>query len=316
LSGPATLPAGTFAGAPARSLDGALAPSHGEHGSLATWRAEGGILGVPTDRAVGFRAGARYGPRALRDASLRYLLQPDGFFDLARGRAVLAGFDLADAGDVDVAGLEPEVARERVTTAASRLRERVRWPVFLGGDHSVSYPLLLAYADVPDLHVVQLDAHLDFTDVRGDERYGNSSPFRRAVEALPNLAHVTTIGLRGLRTDPEAVAAALARGHTLITAAEVEANLRGVVERLPAGRRVYLSFDVDVLDPSVLPGTGSPEVDGLCYRDVATLIAAVAALNEIVGADVVELAPRLDPSGLSALVAVRATFDLWAAVRG
>jgi agmatinase len=203
-----------------------------------------------------------------------------------------------------------------VTAAASRLRERVRWPIFLGGDHAISYPLLLAYDDVPDLHVVQLDAHLDFSDERGGERYSNSSPFRRATEAMPNLAHVTTIGLRGLRTDPGALAAARARGHTLVTAAEVEADLRGVVERLPVGRRVYLSFDVDVLDPTLLPGTGSPEVDGLHYREVATLIAAVAALNEVVGADVVELAPGLDPSGLSALVAVRATFDLWAAVRG
>ena len=303
MSAAATLPAGTFAGAPARPLD-------------ADWRAEGGVLGVPTDAGVGFRAGARHGPRALRDASLRYRLPPDGFFDLARGRTVLGGFDLVDAGDVDVAGLRPEAARERVTAAANRLRERVRWPVFLGGDHAVSYPLLLAYDDVPDLHVVQLDAHLDFTDVRGDERFGNSSPFRRAVEAMPNLAHVTTIGLRGLRTDPEALAAARARGHALVAAAEVEADLRGVVERLPVGRRVYLSLDVDVLDPSLLPGTGSPEVDGLSYRDVATLIAATAALNEVVGADVVELAPDLDPSGRSALLAVRAAFDLWAAVRG
>jgi agmatinase len=304
LSGRATpTSGGTFAGVPARPLDG-------------DWRAEGGILGVPTDRAVGFRAGAHDGPRALRDASLRYRLEPEGFFDLARGRAVLAGFDLADAGDVDIAGLAPGAARERVTAAAGRLRERVRWPVFLGGDHAISYPLLLAYDDVPDLHVVQLDAHLDFSDERDGERYSNSSPFRRAAEALPNLAHVTTIGLRGLRTDPEALAAAGARGHALIAAADVEADLRGVVERLPAGWRVYLSFDVDVLDPSLLPGTGSPEVDGLSYREAATLIAAVAALNEVVGADVVELAPRLDPSGLSALVAVRAAFDLWAAVRG
>jgi agmatinase len=296
-------PAGTFAGAPAAGLDDA-------------WTAETAVLGLPTDDAVGFRPGARWGPRALRDASHRYVLPPEGFFDAARGRMVLAGLDLVDAGDVDLDGLQADAARARITAAARALRARVRLPVFLGGDHGVSYPLLMAYDDVPDLHVVQFDAHLDFSDRRGEEAHSNSSPFRRAAEALPNLAHVTVVGLRGLRTDPEAHTLALARGHTLVTAAEVEADRDAVADRMPVGRRVYVSIDFDVLDPSVLAGTGSPEVDGLRYRDLAALLAWVAEANDVVGADLVELAPNLDPSGLSALVAARTVFDLWAAVRG
>ena len=296
-------PAGTFAGAPARALD-------------EDWTAETAVLGVPTDRAVGFRPGARWGPRALREASERYVLPPEGFFDPARGRAVLAGLDLVDAGDVALEGWGAEAARSRITAAARALRARARLPVFLGGDHGITHPLLLAYDDVDDLHVVQFDAHLDFSDRRGEERHGNSSPFRRAAEALPNLAHITVVGLRGLRTDPEAYARALARGHTLVTAAEVEADRAAVADRLPVGRHVYVSIDVDALDPGVLAGTGSPEVDGLRYRDLAALVAWVAEANDVVGADVVELAPTLDPSGLSALVAARIVFDLWAAVRG
>lgn len=298
-----TRPVGTFARFPQRALAG-------------EWTAEVGVMGVPTDLAVGFRPGARFAPQALRAASLRYVVPPEGFFDVASGVTRLAGLDLVDAGDVDLAGLERDVARERITAAARLLRRRVRWPVFLGGDHSISFPLLRAFDDVPRLHVVQLDAHLDFTDRRGDDAFSNSSPFRRAVEALPDLAHVTVIGLRGLRTDPEAHAAALARAHTLVRADEVEADLDAVVARLPQGERVYVSFDVDVLDPAVLPGTGSPETDGLRYRDVAALLQAVAARNDVVGADVVELAPAFDASGTSALVAVRAVFDLLAAVRG
>jgi arginase family enzyme len=229
---------------------------------------------------------------------------------------VLAGLGLVDAGDVDLDGLEPEAARARITAAARALRGRARWPVFLGGDHGITHPLLRAFDDVAELHVVQFDAHLDFSERRGEELHGNSSPFRRAVEDLPGLVHITVIGLRGLRTDPEAHAQALARGHTLITADEVAADLAAVVERLPSDRRVYVSLDVDALDPSVMAGTGSPEVDGLRYRDLAALVAGVAERNRIVGADVVELAPTLDPSGLSALVATRAVFDLWTAVRG
>jgi agmatinase len=303
VSDPLARPAGTFAGAPAGDLGG-------------DWTAETAVLGVPTDRAVGFRPGARWGPRALREASQRYLLAPGGFYDPARGRHVLAGLGLVDAGDVDLDGLEAEAARSRVTAAARALRARTRWPVFLGGDHGITHPLLLAFDDVTELHVVQFDAHLDFSERRGEELHGNSSPFRRAVEDLPGLVHITVIGLRGLRTDPEAHAQAVARGHTLISAAEVEAGLAAVVERLPNGRHVYVSLDVDVLDPAVMPGTGSPEVDGLRYRDLAALVTEVAERNRVVGADVVELAPTLDPSGLSALVAARAVFDLWTAVRG
>ena len=293
----------TFAGARPRELE-------------ADWRAEAAVLGVPTDAAVGFRPGARWAPGALRDASARYALPPEGFFDLARGATVLAGLALADAGDVALAGLERERARERITAAARALRSRADLPLFLGGDHSISFPLLRAFDDVPELHVVQLDAHLDFSDRRGDDRFGNGSPFRRAVEVLPNLVHITVVGLRGMRTDPEAHAAALARGHTLLSATALRDDLDAVLAALPNGRSVYLSYDVDVLDPAVLSGTGSPEVDGLAYREADAIVRAVAARNAVVGADLVELAPRLDPSGLSALVAARAVIDLLAAVRG
>ncbi len=303
MNAPLALPVGSFARSVQRDL-------------RSDWRAEAAVLGVPTDQAVGFRPGARWAPRALRDASLRYALPPEGFFDLATGKTVLAGFDLVDAGDVALAGLSPEAARERVTAAARALRERTSLPVFLGGDHSISFPLLRAFDEVPDLHVVQLDAHLDYSDRRGEDRFSNRSPFRRAVEALENLTHVTVVGLRGIRTDPEAHAAALARGHTLVSADEVHADLESVIGRLPSGKKVYLSFDVDVLDPSVLPGTGSPEVDGLSYRQAARLARAAVERNEFVGADVVELAPHLDASALSALVTARAVMDLFVAVRG
>ena len=303
MSAPLSHGVGSFARAPQRDLASA-------------WQSRAAVLGVPTDLAVGLRPGARWAPRALREASLRYALAPEGFFDLARGRTVLAGFDLVDAGDVALAGLSGEAARERITAAARAVRERTEFAVFLGGDHSISFPLLRAYDDVRDLHVVQLDAHLDYSDRRGEDRFSNGSPFRRAVEAMANLRHVSVVGLRGIRTDPEAHAAALARGHALVSADAVHDDLNAVVAQLPSGRSVYLSFDVDVLDPSLLPGTGSPEVDGLSYRQVAGLVRAVAERNRLVGADVVELAPHLDGSGLSAWVAARAVIDLFAAVCG
>ncbi|WP_345463409.1 arginase family protein [Deinococcus carri] len=265
------------------------------------WRADVGVLGIPFDIALGFRPGARYAPRELREASLRYV---PPFTDLA-GRTRMANVTLADAGDVVLPSLEPELARERITRAARQVKARCRIPVFLGGDHSVTYPLLRAFHDIPELHVIQLDAHLDFTDTRNDTRYSNSSPFRRAAEDLPNLIHVTTLGLRGLRHDPEAVAAARERGHTLVPMEDVEARFDEVMTALPPGRPVYLSVDADALDPAVLPGTSSPEPDGFSYALALRVIRAVVRRHQLLALDLVELAPNLDPTGRSALIGAR-----------
>ncbi len=279
------------------------------------WQAEVGVLGIPFDIALGFRPGARFAPRAIREASLRYALPPEGFFDLRTGKTRLTGLSLRDAGDVALPSLEPELARTEIEAAARALRARVQLPVFLGGDHSVTYPLLRAYGDVDDLHVVQIDAHLDYTDVRNGTRYSNSSPFRRATEELPNLKHITVLGLRGLRTDREAAEAARARGHTLVPMWEL-ADPDAVAERLPRDKPVYLSFDVDALDPAVLSATSSPEVDGLTYAQAMRLVALTAQRNALVGMDVVELAPQLDTSGNSALLVARLVMETLAEVFG
>ena len=276
------------------------------------WQAEVGFLGVPFDLTVGYRPGARFAPQAIRQASLRYALPPDGYYHPQHGWR-LQGLSLVDAGDVDLPALHYELAFERITHAAKSLRQRVKLPLFVGGDHSITYPLLLAFADVPELYVVQLDAHLDFSDERNDCRYTNSSPFRRAVEALPNLRHITTIGLRGVRFDPEAVQAAQARGHTLLFCDEWRANRP--FDALPQGKSVYLSLDVDALDPAILPATSSPEPEGLRFGEVAQIIQHVAQHNTLVGADLVELNPMLDPTGNSGLVATRLLLEVLLAVQ-
>ena len=283
----------TFARAPIMQPDG-------------DWRATFAVLGIPFDIALGFRPGARFAPRALREASLRYVppfsdLDGKVWLDPARSSDPL----FVDAGDVVLPSLEPELARERITKAARQVKARCRLPVFLGGDHSVSYPLLRAFHDIPELHVIQLDAHLDFTDVRNDTRYSNSSPFRRACEELPNLVHVTTIGLRGLRHDPEAVAAARARGHTLIAMEDVVGRVEEIVSALPEWRNVYLSIDADAFDPAVLPGTSSPEPDGFTYALAMRLIRGLVRRHHLRGLDLVELAPNLDQTGRSELLAAR-----------
>lgn len=275
------------------------------------WEADVAFLGIPFDITVGFRPGARFAPRAVREASLRYALPPEGYYHPRRGTR-LAGLRVVDAGDVDIPTLNHELAFQRITEAARVLRRQARLPVFVGGDHSVTYPLLRAFDDVPDLHVVQLDAHLDFTDERDSTRFSNSSPFRRAVEVLPNLKRVTTVGLRGVRFDQEAVEAARARGHCLVFREDLASP--DWAEDLPCGKPVYLSFDVDALDPAILPATSSPEPDGLTFSEAVAIVRRVAEANRVVGVDLVELTPHLDPSGNSALLAARLLVEVLLAV--
>jgi agmatinase len=275
-----------------------------------TWEADVAVLGIPFDLALGYRPGARSAPRALREASLRYAPGPEGYYDPRRDRYRLAGCRIVDAGDVSLPALDLAETHRCVAEAASWLRGRCRLPVFLGGDHSVSYPLLLAYSELPAFEVVQIDAHLDFSDRRQGSPYTNSSPFRRACLALPALRRITTIGLRGLRHDPEAVAEAKRRGHRLIFMEDLDR----AAELLPSGALVYLSIDVDALDPSFLPGTSSPEPGGLSYGQLVGLLAPLLATNRLIGLDLVELSPALDPSGLSSLVAARLLMEalcLW-----
>ena len=282
----------TFARAPLASLD-------------EEWFCDVAVLGIPYDIALGFRPGARFAPRAIRDASLRYAVPPEGLWNWHSEDTILAGCTLRDVGDVDLPSLEPELAHRRIESCARALRARCKVPVFLGGDHSISYPVLRAYDVIADLHVVQLDAHLDFTNERDGTRWSNSSPFRRAVEVLPGLTSISTIGLRGIRTDREAVTAAKARGHAMVHADDVGIAGQLPADALPTGKSVYLSIDVDVFDPSVISGTSSPEVDGLTYRQVAGILRTVTSRNTIVGIDCVELSPALDSSGLSSLVVAR-----------
>ncbi len=301
---PFTGPA-TFLKAPHRPLD-------------RDWQADVAFLGLPYDFGVGYRPGARFAPAALRETSGRYAPGPRGYYDPESESYRFAGVQVVDAGDVDPAQLEYHETFRRITEAARELRRRAKLPVFVGGDHTVSYPVLRAYDDLGEFHVVQFDAHLDYTNVRNATRYANSSPFRRAVEEVAGLGRITVVGLRGLRADPEAFGAARERGHTLVFAREVQADLKGVLERLPRGKKVYLSFDIDALDPSLAPGTGSPEVEGLGYGEAIRLLEHVFAHNELVGFDLTELAPNLDPSGLTALVGARLLAEvaaLWWAFR-
>lgn len=272
------------------------------------------VFGVPFDAATGYRPGARLGPRALRDASARYAMAwgdaNPGYWDVEDDRQYLVGCRLADAGDVDPLYTDLDALDQRTDALVGSLLGAGIIPIGLGGDHSVTYPILRAFGALGrPVDILQIDAHLDFTDEVGGFPRSNSSPIRRASE-LSWIGNVTVIGVRGIRTSRPAWDAAVARGHRLLLARD---GLEGALRALPSGRDLYVTLDIDGLDPSVAPGTSSPEPGGLAYRDVRAILRRAGAANRIVGADVVEVNPFLDPSGGTALLGARLAVELMAA---
>lgn len=277
--------------------------------SLASSKADFGFLGIPYDSALGYRPGARFAPLALRAATGRYAPSSSGYYDYRSDSWSLKGAQLVDAGDVSVLQLDHEGTRGRITDAARTLREVATLPIFIGGDHSCSYPVLQAFDD-SEFVIVQFDAHLDFTNERNGTQFSNSSPFRRAVEDVPGIETIYTIGLRGVRFDYEAIRAAKERGHTLVSADDVHDQFENVLSSLPTNKKVYISIDVDALDPAELPGTSSPEPEGLCYRQLRLMLERTFAKNTVIGVDVMELAPQLDPTERSSLLVARLLADM------
>jgi agmatinase len=310
---------GTFAGAP---ILGAPTPG----------AADVAVIGVPYDGGAGYRPGARFGPRAIRAASVRLpFFAPGpatggasgatgkGYWDVETGRRRLSGVTLVDAGDIPAAYLDwnetARLTRERVqSVAAAGLL-----PVVLGGDHSVSLPVFEGLvAGLKGVAVIHFDAHLDYRDQAGGGGHGHASVIRRIGEH-PAAGPIVSIGLRGLRASEADCAAAAARGNLILTAEDARrlparpADLAGV---LPEAAAAFVTIDIDALDPAVAPGTGTPEFDGLSYRQLRDLLGAVARRygRGILGFDLVEVNPYLDHAEITAAAAARTIVEFLAGI--
>jgi agmatinase len=264
------------------------------------------VLGIPFDEGVGYRPGTRFGPRVLREYSLRYpYFDPDstkrGFWDMDQRRWFLQNVKAVDMGDVDVVPMAIENLHQRISESIKYIFSQQAMPLVLGGDHSISFPVVDAMADLGPLNIVHFDAHLDRRDSLGGVKWGHGSPLKRISE-LSFVDRIVSIGLRGLRAPEDDFLEAEKRGDVLITCQSIrEQGLEGAIGRLPNLGRTYVSIDIDALDPSIAPGTGTPEADGLSFIDAKKILSAVANRCTVVGCDLVEVNPYLDPSGRTAL---------------
>lgn len=269
------------------------------------------VYGIPFDTATSYRTGPRFGPEAIRSASA--LLRP---YNPALGVNVVETLSIADYGDVPVSPGDTERTYRQVEEALAPLVEAGVFPLALGGDHSVTLAELRALAPRHGpLALVQLDAHGDTWDEYFGQRFFHGTTFIRALEEkLVDPKASVQAGLRGSLYGAEDIESARALGFTVLSCDELRALGPAVyadLVRERVGRRaVFLSFDIDVLDPAFAPGTGTPEVGGLSTAEALAFLRALAGID-LVGADVVEVSPPYDgPGQQTALAAANVAYEL------
>ncbi len=277
------------------------------------WRADFAILGVPYDGGTGYRPGTRFGPRAVRDMSTRFAFYggkegKEGFWSIVDKRHYLKGVHLVDVGDTDVLYLDMDYSFQSITESVKKILEKNTTPVAIGGDHSITFPVLRAFENEGPLKVVHLDAHLDFRDELHGVRFAHGSPLRRVLE-LENISSAAAIGVRGLRHAESDYEDAMQMGVTIITVEQLLADPSGVVQSLKQSwgedSKIYVTIDIDFLDPAFAPGTGTPEPGGADLPVLRILLRDLARGFEVTGFDLVEVNPMVDSSHITSLLAAQ-----------
>jgi len=270
------------------------------------------ILGAPFDAGTQYRAGARFGPRAIREASTLFSFGHAGAYDF-EDDATYLGPDvrIVDIGDADIVHTDTVQSHANIEAGVRAILQAGAVPVTLGGDHSVSIPCVAAFEGRGPIHVVQLDAHLDFVDVRHGVRFGHGNPMRRAAER-PFVSGLSQFGIRNVSsTAKEGYDAARAMGSDILSVRQFRAlGPEGALARVPEGAQVYLTIDIDGFDPSIAPGTGTPSHGGFLYYEGLEFLAGLAKRRRIVGVDLVEVAPDYDRDGTTAILAAQLLLNL------
>lgn len=272
------------------------------------------IVGVPFDGGTSYRSGARMGPREIRAQSS--LIRSYNYFQKV---APFDRLNVADAGDIDAPPVSIERCYEAVEAGIGAIADAGARPIVIGGDHSISLPVLRALARRQGpLALVQFDAHIDTWDQYFGGKYFHGTPFRRAIEeGIVDGKRFVQVGIRGPMYGESDFDFHREHGITMIDIDQVkDRGVASVIEqvRTIAAGPAYVTFDIDAVDPAFAPGTGTPEVGGLTSHEALRLIRGLAGLA-IAGADVVEVSPLYDgPGQITAVLAANLMFELLCAM--
>lgn len=268
------------------------------------------VVGVPFDSGVSYRPGARFGPAHIRQSSR--LLRP---YNPELDVLPFAAQQVADAGDVAVNPFDIAEAIAQIEAAARQLTATGARLLTLGGDHTVALPLLRVMRELHGpVAVLHFDAHLDTWDTYFGAPYTHGTPFRRAAEeGLLDREHCLHIGIRGPLYHPRDLPESADLGFAVIHSSELDdLGVSGTIQRMRerlGDRPVYVSVDIDVLDPAHAPGTGTPEAGGMSSRELLAVLRGLAGSN-IVSADVVEVSPAYDHAEITGIAAAHVAYEL------
>lgn len=291
----------------------------GKRDYISDWsaiEADVGILGAPFDAGTQWRAGARFGPRGVREASTLFSFGHAGAYDHEDDATYLpADVRIVDLGDADIVHTDTEKSHANIEHGVRSILAAGALPVVIGGDHSVNIPCIRAY-DGPEyggapFHILQIDAHLDFVDERHGVRHGHGNPMRRAAEK-DYVSGLSQVGIRNVSsTAKEGYEAAREMGSQIISVRQARAlGPSGVVDTIPEGAPVYITIDIDGFCPSIAPGTGTPSHGGFLYYEVLEILQKTAQRNPVVGVDLVEVAPAYDPTDSTSILAAQVLLNL------
>ncbi len=274
------------------------------------------FVGVPMDHGASNRPGTRLGPRQIRDESR--MLRP---YNMATGAAPFAHLQVADIGDVAINPFNLPATADIITGAFDAILATGAVPLTMGGDHTLTWPVLRAMRDRHGpVALVHVDAHADINEAMFGEAVAHGTPFRRAWEdgCLLN-DRVVQIGLRGTGYDPGDFAWGRAQGWSVVTAEEIHGRpltaLMAQVRALVGDAPLYLSFDIDSLAPGLAPGTGTQEIGGLADWQALQIVRGLAG-TRLVGADLVEVSPPYDTTGTTALTAANLLYEMLCVLPG
>ena len=265
------------------------------------------VMGAPYDFGTQWRSGARFGPRAVREASTLFSFGHAGAYDHEDDATYLAGdVRIVDIGDADIIHTKTEESHANIEFGVRKILAAGALPVVIGGDHSINIPCINAFSDQDPIHIVQIDAHLDFVDERHGVTQGHGNPMRRAIEK-PWVSGMTQLGIRNVSsTAKEGYDDARNRGSDILSVRQVrQLGVHGVLKRIPKGARYYVTIDIDAFCPSIAPGTGTPSHGGFLYYDVIEILQGLAKRGQVAGIDLVEVAPAYDPSDSTQILAAQ-----------
>ena len=266
---------------------------------LNTLDAEIAVLGIPFDEGTTWKPGSRMAPRRIREMAARFASfrtgSSPGYFDLDERKHYL-GHELGeqrlvDCGDVDILYTNPQGTFENATRAVAQLLSRRTFPVIIGGDHAISFPVVRAYTH--PLQVVHFDAHIDYSPFVHGIQFANTQPLRN-ISLLPHVTRIIQVGIRSLRNAEEDIGDSQRDGNEVLTVNQCRRlGVDGFLS-LVGGGRTYVSIDVDVLDMPLVPGCSSAEIGGFSYDELRQLLFGLARSTDVVGFDVVEVNPMVD----------------------